>query len=70
MAMTTRLKLLALLGLCLGLILTGCGRKGSLDDPGAPVPEAGEALDPAVAVPAPAVPPENDRSFPLDFLIR
>ncbi len=70
MAMTTRLKLLALLGLCLGLILTGCGRKGSLDDPGAPAPEAGGAVDPAVAAQAQAAPPENDRSFPLDILIR
>jgi len=69
MAMTNRLKLLALLGLCLGLTLAGCGRKGSLDDPGAPASEASGAVDPAVAPPV-ETPPQSDRSFPLDFLIR
>lgn len=70
MAMTTRLKLLALLGICLSLTLTGCGRKGGLDDPGAPAPQAEGAVDPAVAVPLQPDPPETGKSFFLDFLIR
>jgi predicted small lipoprotein YifL len=69
MAMKTRFKLLALLGLCASLTLAGCGRKGGLDDPGAPAPEAGAAMDPALAAPV-ETPPRSDRPFPLDFLIR
>ena len=70
MAMTIRLKSLALIGLCLSVTLAGCGRKGGLDDPNAPRPEAGAAVDPAVAAQAPAPAPQNDKSFPLDFLIQ
>lgn len=70
MAMTPRLKTLALLGLCLSVTLAGCGRKGGLDDPGAPAPQAGAAVDPAVAA-APVEPaPDSDEPFFLDFLIR
>ncbi|MHA7775711.1 LPS translocon maturation chaperone LptM [Roseibium sp. M-1] len=71
MAMTTRLKTLALLGLCLSLTLAGCGRKGSLDVPGAPAAaETGSAVDPALAaVPEQPETPENDKPFFLDFLI-
>ncbi|GAB4512257.1 MAG: hypothetical protein Tsb0019_08630 [Roseibium sp.] len=69
MAMKTRFHLLALLGLCLSLTLAGCGRKGGLDDPGAPPPDASAAVDPAVAPPV-ETPPQSDASFPLDFLIR
>ncbi|WP_428648132.1 lipoprotein [Roseibium sp.] len=69
--MTTRFKLLALLGLCLSLTLAGCGRKGGLDDPGAVQAEPDAvAADPAVAVePVQAEAPENDKPFVLDFLI-
>jgi predicted small lipoprotein YifL len=71
MAMTTRFKILALLGLCLSVTLTGCGRKGGLDDPSAAASQAETAVDPAIA-PAPpqTEPPESEKSFPLDFLIR
>jgi predicted small lipoprotein YifL len=70
MAMTTRFKTLALLGLCLSLTLAGCGRKGGLDRPGEPEPQADAAVDPALAA-APVQPeaPENDKPFFLDFLI-
>lgn len=70
MAMTPRLKILALLGLCLSVTLAGCGRKGSLDDPGAPAPQAGAAVDPAVAAAQPQPAPQDNRTFPLDFLIQ
>jgi len=69
MAMTSRLKSLALIGLCLSVTLAGCGRKGSLDDPSAPEPQAGAAVDPAIAAPVDTA-PRNDKSFPLDFLIQ
>lgn len=70
MVMAPRFKTLALLGLCLGLTLAGCGRKGNLDDPGAPVPPEGGAADPAVAATSvPAEEPRSDKPFFLDFLI-
>lgn len=71
MVMTNRFKILALLGLCLSMTLAGCGRKGGLDDPGAVAPQAETAVDPAIA-PAPphTEPAQNDKSFPLDFLIQ
>jgi len=68
--MTSRLKSLALLGLCLSVTLAGCGRKGGLDDPGAPAPQAETAVDPAVAAAAEPAAPQNDESFALDFLIQ
>ncbi|MEP3045370.1 MAG: hypothetical protein ABJL55_05565 [Roseibium sp.] len=52
MVMTTRLKSLLLIGLCLGLTLGGCGRKAPLETPGASTPETDGALDPAVAAAA------------------
>jgi predicted small lipoprotein YifL len=49
--MTTRFKILVMLGLCLSLTLGACGRKGSLDDPSAPTPPASSAAaDPAAPV--------------------
>lgn len=70
MAMTTRFKTLALLGLCLSLTLAGCGRKGALDNPAAPAAQTDAAVDPALAA-APVQPetPESDKPFFLDFLI-
>ncbi len=68
MVMKSRLKILTLLGLCLGLTLAGCGRKGSLDNPGAPAPSQGAAVDPAAAAVQPQK-PESDEPFFLDFLI-
>ncbi|WP_422373869.1 lipoprotein [Roseibium sp.] len=70
MAMTTRLKSLALIGLCLSVTLAGCGRKGGLDDPSAPPAQEGTAVDPAVAAQVEPAPPQNNKSFPLDFLIQ
>jgi len=69
-AMTFRLKSLALIGLCLSVTLVGCGRKGGLDDPTAPSPQAESAVDPATAVAVDTAPPRNEKSFPLDFLIQ
>ncbi|WP_199823619.1 lipoprotein [Labrenzia sp. OB1] len=66
--MKSRIKILTLLGLCLGLTLTGCGRKGALDDPGAPPAQQGAAADPAVAA-VQSQEPESDEPFFLDFLI-
>ena len=69
--MTTRFKILALIGLCLSLSLAGCGRKGSLENPSAPsAPAASAVVDPAAATAA-EVPgtPENNDPFFLDFLI-
>ncbi|WP_205756118.1 lipoprotein [Labrenzia sp. 011] len=66
--MNSRLKVLALLGLCLGLTLAGCGRKGSLDNPGSPEPPQGTAADPAASA-VPPQEPQSDQSFFLDFLI-
>lgn len=68
--MTIRFKSLALIGLCLGVLLAGCGRKGDLDVPGTPETPENEAVDPADA-PAPPqleLESENDTFF-LDFLI-
>ncbi len=71
MATTFRYKPLLLLGLCLGLALAGCGRKGSLETPGAPSADVSPAADPALAVvETPSAEPENGESFFLDFLIR
>ncbi len=71
MVTTIRFKTLALLGLCLALTLGACGRKGSLDTPGQPSVEETGAADPALAVqPEQPGPPESDRSFFLDFLIK
>lgn len=71
MVMMTRFKTLALISLCLGLVLAGCGRKGSLDDPGAPTPSADAGNDPAVvAASEPLEQPESDKPFFLDFLIK
>ena len=68
--MTTRFKTLALIGLCLSVILAGCGRKGDLDDPGAPATADSGAVDPADAPEPPPLEPQSDRqTFPLDFLI-
>ncbi|MTI07535.1 hypothetical protein E1180_18705 [Roseibium denhamense] len=68
MATTSRMKALVLLSVCLGLALGGCGRKGGLDTPGTAQPAAEGPVDPAVAPSQP--PPQDDRSFPLDFLIK
>jgi len=69
--MTSRFKTLALLGLCLGLTVAGCGRKGSLDDPGAPVTPENAAVDPAVVEQTlPPAEPQSDKPFFLDFLIQ
>lgn len=70
--MKIRFGLLAVLGLSLGLALSACGRKGDLDRPGEPLAEAATAADPALAAdePLPTEPPENDKPFFLDFLIR
>jgi len=68
--MTPRLKTLALLGLCLSVTVAGCGRKGGLEDPSAPEPAAGAAVDPAVAAAPPQAPPQNNEPFFLDFLIQ
>ncbi|GAB2186516.1 hypothetical protein LAB1_38250 [Roseibium sp. LAB1] len=70
MVMTMRFKTLALVGLCLSVTLAGCGRKGGLDDPGAPVQQADTGVDPAVAAPVQPEAPESDKTFFLDFLIR
>jgi len=70
MAMTPRFKTLALLGLCLSVTLAGCGRKGGLDDPSAPAPQADTAVDPAVAATQAEPAPKNDEPFFLDFMIR
>jgi predicted small lipoprotein YifL len=70
MVMTMRFKTLALVGLCLSVTLAGCGRKGGLDTPGAPVQQADSAVDPAVAAPVEPAAPESDKSFFLDFLIQ
>lgn len=67
--MTTRLNILALIGLCLCVALAGCGRKGALDNPAAPVSADSEAVDPADA-PLPAAEPQGEKEpFFLDFLI-
>ncbi|WP_298963982.1 lipoprotein [uncultured Roseibium sp.] len=69
--MTTRFGTLALLGLCLSLTLAGCGRKGSLDEPGAAAQQTYAGVDPADApAPPPTEPPASDKTFPLDFLIQ
>ncbi len=67
-----RFKILALLGLSLSLSLAGCGRKGSLETPGAYQPQQETAAtDPATAAePVQAETPESDKSFFLDFLIK
>ncbi|WP_305986678.1 lipoprotein [Roseibium sp. MMSF_3544] len=68
--MTTRFKILALIGLCLSLTLAGCGRKGALDVPGTPEAAETGAVDPADAPPPPQLEPESEKeSFFLDFLI-
>lgn len=70
--MTTRFKILALIGLCLSLTLAGCGRKGDLDVPGTPTAPENGAVDPAdtAAVATAEIEPEVDEDpFFLDFLI-
>ncbi len=68
--MTSRFKILVLLGLCLSLTLGACGRKGALETPGVQAPPAGSAaVDPTLpTAPDEAVEPRNE-SFFLDFLI-
>lgn len=72
--MTIRFGFLAVLGLSLGLALSACGRKGDLDTPGTPLSNTSPAADPALATgtpePLPGQPPESDKPFFLDFLIR
>lgn len=70
MVMTTWLKSLLLIGLCLGLTLGGCGRKAPLEKPGASTPVTDGALDPAVAASvAKQAETEPRRTFFLDPLI-
>lgn len=70
MVTTDRFKTIAITGLCLGLVLSGCGRKAALDIPSAaseqvPAQENGQPVEPVVQ---PAPEPANT-GFILNPLI-
>lgn len=71
MVMTTRFKISAVLGLCLGLALVGCGRKGDLDKPTTTPQNETVSADPAVAASTALQPTESaeKKGFFLDPLI-
>lgn len=70
MVTTRRFYSFAIAGLCLGLLVSGCGRKAGLETPGAPSVAETTAVDPAVvAATAPQVEEEETKTFFLDPLI-
>ncbi|QDG75296.1 lipoprotein [Labrenzia sp. PHM005] len=73
MVTTRRLKIFAMTGICLGLVLAGCGRKSALEVPGAATQApantaASESNVPAAGTSEPAAPASNG-GFILDPLI-
>ena len=70
MVTTRRFYSFAIAGLCLGLLVAGCGRKAGLETPGAPTVAETTAVDPAVvAATAAQVDEEEKKTFFLDPLI-
>lgn len=68
--MTPNFKTIALIGLCLGLALSGCGRKGGLDSPSAVASAPAAPTDPAVTTSEEEQPTPSGGGFFLDFLIK
>ncbi len=67
MVTTRHFKILAVTGICLGLVLSGCGRRGKLETPGDPAPV--DANEQAAGIEVPAQVKTKKRTFFLDPLI-
>jgi len=70
MRVTSASKALVLAAVCSMLLVGGCGRKGSLEDPRSGPDAVNEGIDPGTGAGIEPLPQTQPDGFPLDPLIR